>query len=88
MIGEKDMHMVNIEVPDDSRVMGLYGSMNGEYIDTLGFIMTIAPSENLDDDYTALHFFGKTFLVSIVVFSLILVIVFVFIMLYIKYASK
>ena len=88
MIGGKDLHMVNIEVPDDSRVMGLYGSTNGEYIDTLGFIMTTAPAVNLEDDLEDLPFFGKTFLVSIVVFSLILVIVFVFILLYIKYASK
>ena len=90
LIGDKDTYFADIEVPDNSQLMGLYGSTHELYIDSLGVIMMIVPPDNLDDDQAdADHaFFGESFFVSILVFLCILVILFIFIVIFIKYNMK
>ena len=44
------MDFADIEVPDGSQLMGLYGSTDDMNIDSLGFIMTIVLPGNVDDD--------------------------------------
>ena len=44
------MDFADIEVPDDSQLMGLYGSTDEMNIDSLGIIMAIFQPGNADDD--------------------------------------